>query len=248
MWRKSLRVASRGVALLVGVPLAFAALDFPAIEAMGRNLDTLRGGTVLKAQKIASIPRPPRVAQSAAANASAMPVITQKVRNEFLDTVTPQSVLSLEIAKEKFFRTHVPYGAIIYREAKKNGLAPELVAAIVQTESDFRVRLVSNKSAQGLMQIVPETARLLGVEDPFDPEQNIVAGTRYLRYLLKRFPDERTALAAYNAGETKVARMGIPPYQETQSYIRKVNARTAAYRKRVHTSYLAGARQQAATR
>jgi soluble lytic murein transglycosylase-like protein len=226
-WRRTLRIVSRGAAVLIGVPLAFAAFDFP-IEAM--NLD---------------IARQPRKAYDSA-KATVMPMFTTpRAREQFLDP-RPQR-LTLEIVKEQFFGRHVPYGAIIYRESLRNNLQPELVAAIIQTESDFRVGLVSHKSAQGLMQIVPETARKLGISDPFDPHENIAAGTRYLRYLMDRFPDQRLALAAYNAGETRVARLGtIPQYDETISYVEKVNARTRAYQQRVRKSYTVASRLRAA--
>ncbi len=150
--------------------------------------------------------------------------------------------------KEQYFRANVPYGAIIYREARKNNLPPELIAAMVHTESDFRPKLVSNKSAQGLMQIVPDTARILGIRDPFDPQQNVAAGTKYLRYLMNRYKNETMALAAYNAGPGNVARFGgVPPFGETRSYIAKVNRRTHRYRQRVHNNYLATLRVQRAT-
>jgi soluble lytic murein transglycosylase-like protein len=152
------------------------------------------------------------------------------------------------VFKEEYFRLHVPYGSIIYREAMRNDLPPELVAAMVHTESDFRPLLVSHKSAQGLMQIVPSTARLLGISDPFDPQQNIAAGTKYFRYLLNRFEDETMALAAYNAGEGNVAKFGgIPPFEETQNYIQRVHSRTSQYTQRIRTTYLASARMHRAT-
>src|SRR5204863_4965058 len=119
---------------------------------------------------------------------------TPSVREQFLTAGGVQGNYTLDGYKEQYFTTQVPYGSIIYREAKKNDLPPELVAAIVHTESDFRPRLVSGKSARGLMQIVPETAKILNVDNPFDPEQNISAGTRYFKYLLDRFTDERLAL------------------------------------------------------
>jgi soluble lytic murein transglycosylase-like protein len=214
------------MALVLGIPLALAAFDFPAIEAMNLSVDSL--------------------SLSAKTRATLMPIFTtQKVRAQFLDP-QPQA-LTLEVAKEEFFRTHVPYGDIIYSEALRNDLSPELVAAVVETESDFKVRLISRKNAQGLMQIIPETAQLLGVKDPFDPHQNIAAGTRYLRYLMDRFSDPRLALAAYNAGETKVARLGtIPQYEETLSYVEKVNSRARSYSQRVRRSYYAASRMRVA--
>jgi soluble lytic murein transglycosylase-like protein len=116
---------------------------------------------------------------------------------------------------------------------------------MVHTESDFRPSLVSHKTAQGLMQLVPSTAALLGVDDPFDPEKNIAAGTRYFRYLLDRFDDETMALAAYNAGEGNVERYGgIPPFAETRDYISKVNRRTRRYRDGFRSSYIASLRMR----
>lgn len=175
---------------------------------------------------------------------------TEKTREQFLSAkpLTTPRTLSFDSVKEEFFRTQIPYGSIIYREARKNNLAPELVAAMVHTESNFRPSLVSHKSAQGLMQIVPSTARILGIENPFDPEENIAAGTRYYRRLLNRFGDERLALAAYNAGEGNVERFGgIPPFAETQGYIEKVHSRQHRYRMRVRNTYIASSRVQAAS-
>src|SRR5205807_9159966 len=120
-------------------------------------------------------------------------------------------------------------------------------AAVIESESDFRVRLVSNKNAQGLMQIVPETSRLLGCSNPFNPSQNIAAGTKYLRYLMDRFGDQRTALAAYNAGEGNVERFGgVPPFPETLNYLTRVNQGTHSYRQRVHNRYVASVRLRSA--
>jgi len=170
-----------------------------------------------------------------------MRVFTTPVMSEqFLSAIVVQQTVSIDSYKEQFFRTHVPYGTIIYREARKNGLPPELVAAMVHTESDFRPSLVSHKSAQGLMQIIPDTARDLGLANVFDPEQNIAAGTRYFRYLLNRFENERIALAAYNAGEGKVERCEcVPSIAETEQYIDRVHLRASRYRQRVQNGYLA---------
>ena len=243
--RRAIRIASRSAAVLLGVPLAVTAFDLPiaAMNIKSVNLDSLRRMPAITSSiALPKAEKPPVATQQS----SALPIFTTAaVRDQFLQ---PPRALSLEVFKEEYFRTRVPYGAIIYREARRNNLAPELVAAMVQTESDFRPGLVSNKSAQGLMQIVPETARVLGIANPFDPEQNIAAGTKYFRYLLRRYKgDERMALAAYNAGPTNVARFGgVPPFPETQSYIEKVNARRSRYRARVQNRYMATLRMDAA--
>jgi soluble lytic murein transglycosylase-like protein len=244
LWRRAARVASRGVALLVSIPLALAAFDIPT-AAMNIDLEAVRKFDV-RAQKTPAAPKVVQTVQTVK-QARVLPVfMTEKVRSGFLEAKTDPP--TLDVFKEQYFRRHVPYGAIIFREARKNNLPPELVAAMVQTESNFSATLVSNKSAQGLMQIVPSTARLLGISDPFDPAQNIAAGTKYLRYLLNRYDDETMALAAYNAGPGNVARFGgVPPFGETRDYIAKVNRRTGRYRQRVHKNYLAALRGHRAT-
>lgn len=113
---------------------------------------------------------------------------------------------------------------MILKAAKQNNLRPELLEAVVQVESGYNPDALSNKGASGLMQLMPATAQALGVNDPFDPEQNLMGGAKYLRQQLDRFNgDEKKALAAYNAGPGAVTRYnGIPPYPETQKYVNKV--------------------------
>jgi soluble lytic murein transglycosylase-like protein len=152
-----------------------------------------------------------------------------------LDQQQVQLRLLSERVREEFFRTEIPYGALIYREAKRNNLPPELVAAVVKAESDFRPRLVSNKNAIGLMQIIPSTGEFMGANDLFDPTDNVRIGTRYLRYLNRRFNGDTTlVLAAYNAGEGTVRRhQGVPPYKETRDYLRKISISHAEYVQRL---------------
>jgi soluble lytic murein transglycosylase-like protein len=116
------------------------------------------------------------------------------------------------------------YGEEIREIAAQYGLSPELVQAVIRAESAFNPRAVSPKGAQGLMQLMPQTASSLGVRDAFDPRQNIEGGVRHLRYLIDRYPGNLAfAVAAYNAGEQAVNNYrGIPPYAETQQYVRKV--------------------------
>lgn len=129
-----------------------------------------------------------------------------------------------DVVKQAFFQKEVPFGSIIYSEAKKNDLPPELVAAVVHTESKFNPTARSHAGAVGLMQIVPRTGRWLGARDLTSPSQNIQAGAKYLRYLTDRFHGNTTqAIAAYNAGEGNVRRFGgVPPFKETQQYIQRV--------------------------
>ena len=139
----------------------------------------------------------------------------------------PQQIANAaDTVKEHFFRTEVPFGSIIYTEAKKNDLPPELVAAVVNTESKFKPTARSQRGAVGLMQLVPRTGRWMGAKNLADPAQNIMAGTKYLRYLSDRFGgDQQKIIAAYNAGEGNVRRFnGVPPFRETRNYVNRVRS------------------------
>jgi soluble lytic murein transglycosylase-like protein len=117
------------------------------------------------------------------------------------------------------------YDYIISRAADKFKLDSALIKAIIKAESNFNHKAVSPVGAQGLMQLMPKTASALNVDDSFHPEKNIEGGARYLRYLLNTYKgDLSLALAAYNAGEKAVAKYNynIPPYRETQNYVRRV--------------------------
>jgi soluble lytic murein transglycosylase-like protein len=118
--------------------------------------------------------------------------------------------------------------AFIKKVAARHGVSAELVAAVIEAESDFNPRAVSRKGAQGLMQLMPKTAAQLGVDDPFDPRENIEAGVRHLRALIDRFGSHNLplVLAAYNAGEVAVIKhRGVPPYRETRAYVKRIMKR-----------------------
>lgn len=158
-------------------------------------------------------------AQAAEAAAEAVATAAQAANPAKVAQVAAEQV------KKQFFQKEVPFGSLIYNEAKKNDLPPELVAAVVKAESRFIPTARSGAGAVGLMQIVPKTGRWLGARDLTNPTQNITAGAKYLRYLHDRFDGNSVkAIAAYNAGEGNVRKFGgIPPFKETRNYVKKVN-------------------------
>jgi hypothetical protein len=116
------------------------------------------------------------------------------------------------------------FGSIIQRAADRHQVDSALVKAIIMAESGYNPKAISKRGAKGLMQLMPKTAESLGVEDSFNPEDNIHAGVGYFKTLLKRFDGDITlALAAYNAGSRKVIKyQGVPPFKATEYYIKKV--------------------------
>ncbi|MBX9706166.1 MAG: lytic transglycosylase domain-containing protein [Gammaproteobacteria bacterium] len=127
----------------------------------------------------------------------------------------------------------IPFRALVDEVAHTNNVEAALLHAVIATESNYITRAVSRKGAVGLMQLMPATAKRYGVKDVYDPVQNVQGGTRYLKDLLKLFDNNvRLTLAAYNAGETAVARFGnkVPPYPETREYVNKVMGLYNQYR------------------
>jgi hypothetical protein len=116
------------------------------------------------------------------------------------------------------------YHSIVHEKAANYDLDPSLIKAVIKTESNWNNRAVSRAGAKGLMQLMPATAMDMNVSNPFDPEENIEGGTKYLKFLLEKFNGDLTlALAAYNAGPKTVEKFGyVPPITETRQYVKKV--------------------------
>jgi soluble lytic murein transglycosylase-like protein len=119
--------------------------------------------------------------------------------------------------------TPAPVRGLIEQTAKTYSVNPALVDSVIQVESNYNPYAISPKGAQGLMQLMPATARRFGVKNSFDPQENIEGGVRYLKFLQDTFKDDRLAIAAYNAGEAAVTKYaGVPPYAETIKYVANV--------------------------
>jgi hypothetical protein len=149
-----------------------------------------------------------------------------KVRST--STATRKSILAAkETAKKTPSVEPAAIHDLIENTARKHGVDPKLVHSVVRVESNYEQKAISPKGALGLMQLIPATAARFGVENPFDPSQNLDGGVRYLKFLTERFQGNlQLALAAYNAGEGAVDRHGgIPPYRETQEYVTKITRR-----------------------
>ena len=155
-------------------------------------------------------------------------VLSDRPLGDVLRTYAVRESPMVRSTRQSFDVRASSFEPLIVRHASNQGIRPDLVRAIIQTESAFDPFARSRKGALGLMQLMPQTASELGVLDAFDPAENIRAGVAYLRQLLDRYNNnEELALAAYNAGPTAVDRYGsIPPYRETRNYVSRIRNRT----------------------
>ncbi|HEX8720543.1 MAG TPA: lytic transglycosylase domain-containing protein, partial [Pyrinomonadaceae bacterium] len=167
-----------------------------------------------------------RPAPAAVASAAAAP-------NSAGAPAAPSLQMAVGSALDGFSTGDANVDRFIVNAATRNGVDPVLIYSIMHRESSFKRFALSPKGARGLMQLMPATAARFGVRDIYDPQQNIEAGTRYVRFLLDMFDgDVRLALAGYNAGEGAVLKYGrrVPPYNETQEYVRRISERYALMR------------------
>jgi soluble lytic murein transglycosylase-like protein len=179
-------------------------------------------------QMISGANTPPSAASTAFASQLATATAPATAATATTATSAPASAMATGPSE---LGADVPYGAEITAAAKKYGLDPALLAGLVKQESGFNPTAGSPAGARGLTQLMPATAAGLGVTDVLDPIQNLDGGAKYLRQQLDAFGGDVTrALAAYNAGPGAVQRYGgVPPYAETQNYVRAVQANAAAY-------------------
>lgn len=193
------------------------------------SIDRALEGDLRAAQSIAS-----QVAGSVSAVASGVEKATSSPLAAVAEAPKKLSVITEQV-RQDFFHKEVPFGSIIYKEAKKNNIRPELVAAVVEAESRFKPTARSGAGAVGLMQLVPRTGKWMGARDLTNPAQNVAAGAKYLKYLSERFDGNETKIiAAYNAGEGNVKRFGgVPPFKETRKYVAKVRNYEQEYKNRV---------------
>ena len=164
-------------------------------------------------------------------------VVSNFVDSPFTRVLAPVSAMAVEaapvISVEDYIPSDVPTSGdqnldlIITRTGRAQGVDPRLIHAVIWQESKYKPAAVSHAGAQGLMQLMPAAAARFGCDDRNDAEQNVRAGTKYLRWLIKRFDGNVTlALAAYNAGEGNVDKHdGVPPFNETQAYVRIITGR-----------------------
>jgi hypothetical protein len=225
---KSMRSWSK----LALAPLATVALLASAAAARA-DLVLLQGGEVMKVKAVDIGPEQARLTLPSGGVLTLSVMRIDRVLDDEVVPVPeppppPPSGLALGFREETATTPETPYGAEILAAARRFGVNPALVAAVTRVESAFKPSARSHKGARGLMQLMPATAARFGVavEELSTPARNIEAGTRYLRWLVDHFGEDPVrVIAAYNAGENAVERYGgVPPYRETEQYVKRVMA------------------------
>ena len=194
------------------------------------NFDTASGIKIqteaVRHQPLVAKPAPrSRRSRVAAASTDAEPWTSVQPTSLSFESVTARNLAS---SLRGFTTGNAQVDGYITESATRHGLDPLLIYSVMHQESSFKQRAISHKGARGLMQLMPGTAARFGVTNIFDPKQNIDAGSRYMKWLLNRFQGNLSlALAGYNAGEGAVDKYGwrIPPYAETQEYVRRISRR-----------------------
>lgn len=227
----------------LGASLALGGIGAPLKMVQGAKEGTAKSGEIGMTQSIdkqlaGDLNAARSIAQQVAGGVEAVASGVEAATTAPLEAVAeaPKKLtIVTEKVREEFFKKEVPFGSIIYREAKKNDIRPELIAAVVQAESRFKPTARSGAGAIGLMQLVPRTGKWMGARDLTNPSQNIAAGAKYLKYLNERFDGNETkVIAAYNAGEGNVKRFGgVPPFKETRKYLKKVRNYEEDFKNRV---------------
>lgn len=200
--------------------LAFLVLVLAAATALAADVATLRNGFEIRHERREQIGAVTRLYFQAEPGSSYVDVATEEIVD--IQNVDPPQVLTTPQVSQT--ATSRPIAALVNSASNRHLVDADLIASVIHAESNFNPHALSPKGAQGLMQLTPKTAARFGVNNPFQPEANIDAGSRYLRELLLRYDgDVIKALAAYNAGPARVALYrGVPPYPETRAYVARV--------------------------
>ena len=221
------------------IPLLCALILFSSLQAAAQsksgyrfdNFDTSDGVRVQTPARARPAAQNKKLKLTARSVEAASPSVVRPFSGTLIsEATTPSPAVSTEVSKslEGFSTGDAKVDSFIVESAARNGVDPLLLYSIMHRESSFKRMAVSPKGARGLMQLMPGTAARFGVANIFDPRQNIEGGARYVRFLLDTFDgDVRLALAGYNAGEGAVMKYGnrVPPYSETQEYVRRISER-----------------------
>ncbi|GEB76539.1 lytic transglycosylase domain-containing protein [Sporolactobacillus inulinus] len=192
----------------------FSSTDHDAAQLFGSLLTMMMNGSYSNSSSGRSIPSE----RSSSASSLSSTNTDQMLWQQLADTLPTRNIT------DSLKKSNSDYDVIIQEMSAKYSVPAPLIRSVIDTESGGNPNATSSSGAMGLMQLMPGTAAELGVTNPYDPAQNIEAGTRYLSHLIKRYNgDDRLALAAYNAGSGAVQKYGgVPPFPETQTYVSKV--------------------------